>query len=140
MLLTAHVNYFVEDFRAQQMRLLASYHGIYYEGEFRRSWPSIYEWYEIVVLSIKKGRMALRDVGAVSLAAFDCSIAASLKNMATIFTDWVTVGQDGALIQTSQDKSLNMSSQVIRFVRDYRRRVPKGLFKENEVFLVLKTL
>jgi len=91
-----HANCFVKNFREQQMMLVASYHGVYDENELNHKWPSIHEWYERVALPIEKGGMALRNVGAIALTAFACSIAASLKHMATIFPDWFTLGQDGA--------------------------------------------
>lgn len=113
---------------------MASYHGDYDEGEFNRRQRSIHEWYERAALPFERCGMALRDVSAVALTAFVCLIAASLNHMATIFPDWITVGQDGALIQISWDKSLEMSTQVLPLVGYYQRRVPEGLFKEEDDF------
>ena len=61
--------------------------------------------------------------------------------MATIFPDWITLGQDSSLTQIRQYKSPEMSDQVLSFVGDYRRRVPDGLFEEDDDFsAILKAI
>lgn len=49
--------------------------------------------------------MAIRKMGVVALTAFACSLAALLEHMATTFPEWITLGQEGALLQTSQETS-----------------------------------
>ena len=51
------------------------------------------------------GGMAIRNMGVVAFTAFACSLAASLKHMATIFPEWVKLGQKGELLQISRDAS-----------------------------------
>ena len=63
--------------------------------------------------------MALRNVGRAALTAYVCSIASSLKYLATIFPDWITLAQDGALTQIAQGGSLEMSAQVMRSPKMY---------------------
>ena len=91
-------------------------------------------------LKIEKGGMAIRNMGAVALTAFACSLAAQLKHMATFFFEWTTLGQQGALLQISHEASLEMSAQVLHYVGEYRRRVPQGLFKENDFSAILKSI
>lgn len=123
------------------MRLVASYHGVCKEDEVNNNWPTVYEWYERATFPIEKGGMAIRIMGVVALTAFGCSLAASLRHMATILPEWITLGQEGALTQISQDMSTEMSIQVLHFVVEYRRRVPQGLFKEDDYFSsILKTI
>ena len=68
------------------MRLAASYHGVSEKVEIENNWPTVYEWYEKAALSIEKGGMAIRNMGVVALTAFACSLAASLKHMASSAT------------------------------------------------------
>lgn len=110
--LPAHAIGFVKDSQTKQIKLVASYYGIDDEEEFNRKWPFIHEWYERAALPIKKGSMALKNVGAVAFTAFVCSIASSLKHLATIFPDWITLAQDGALTHITQDNSLEKSAHV----------------------------
>ena len=79
-------------------------------------------------------------MGVVALTAFACSLAASLKHMAIIFPEWISLGQ-GDLLQISNEASPEMSAQALNYVGEYRRRVPQGLFKENEDFsAILKNI
>jgi hypothetical protein len=128
-----HGNRLVDGFREQQMRLVASYHGVSEKIEVENNWPVVYEWYERATLPIEKGGMAIRNMGVVALTAFACSLAASLKHMASIFPEWVTLGQ-GDQMQISHDASPEMSAQVLHCIELYRRRVPQGMFKENDSF------
>ena len=90
-------------------------------------------------MPIEKGGMAIRNMGVVAFTAFACSLAASLKHMATIFPEWVELGQKGELLQVSCDASPEMSAQVLRYVGEYQRRVPQGIFKENDDFSAIIT-
>ena len=49
---------FVNDFKELQMKLLASYHGIYDDNDFNRSRDQIAELYERAALPIEKGGVA----------------------------------------------------------------------------------
>ena len=111
------------------MRLVASYHGVCEEAEVDRRWPEAHEWYERATLSIENGGMAIRD-----MEAFACSLVASLKRVATIFPEWATLGQQGALLQMSHEASHKMSAQTLHYVEEHRRRVPEELFKESDDF------
>ena len=67
--------------------------------------------------------------------------AASLKRIAAIFPNWITLGPQGDLLQASYEASPEMSAQVIQCVKEYRRRVPHGTFKENDDFsAILKSV
>ena len=115
------------------MRLVASYHGVCDKAEVEGRWPIIHEWHERATLPIENGGMAMRNMGVVALIAFACSLAASLKHMAIIFPEWISLGQ-GDLLQISNEASPEMSAQALNYVGEYRRRVPQGLFKENDDF------
>ena len=45
-----HGNRFVDGFREQQMRLVASYHGVSDKSEVQSNWADVYEWYERATL------------------------------------------------------------------------------------------
>ena len=123
------------------MRLVASYHGVYDKAEIERRWPIVYEWYERATLPIENGGMAIRNMGVVALTAYACSLVASLKRMAAIFPDWITLDPQGDLLQASYEASPEMSAQVTHCIREYRRRVPHGTFKENDDFsAILKSI
>ena len=47
-----HGSRFVDGFREQQMRLVASYHGVSEKAEIENNWPIVYEWYEKAVLPL----------------------------------------------------------------------------------------
>ena len=92
-------------------------------------------------MPIEKGGMAIRNMGVVAFTASARSLAASLKHAATIFPEWVKLGQKGELLQVSHDASPEMSVQVLRYVGEYQRRVPQGIFKENDDFsAIIKTI
>ena len=79
------------------MRLVASYHGVYEVTEFEDRWAEVHGWYERATLPIEMGGMAIRNMGTVALTAFACSWAASLKHMAVIFPERITLGPQGTL-------------------------------------------
>ena len=58
----AHTTPFVNDFKELQMKLLASYHGIYDDNDFNRSRDQIAELYERAALPIEQGGMGLRNI------------------------------------------------------------------------------
>ena len=60
-------------------------------------------------------------MGVVALTAFACSLAASLKRMATIFPEWISLGRQDDLLQISHEASPEMSAQVLHYVGEYRR-------------------
>ena len=61
--------------------------------------------------------------------------------MAAIFPEWITLGQQNALLRISHDASPEVTTQVLHYVGEYRRRVPQGIFKENDDFsAILKTI
>ena len=87
------------------------------------------------------GGMAIRNMGTVALTAFACSWASSLKHMAVIFPERITLGSRGAPLHISQSSSSEISAQVLSSVGEYRRLAPQGRFKENDDFsAILKTV
>ena len=97
-----HGRRFVDEFRKQQMRLVASYHGVYEAIEFDDKWSDVHDWYERATLPIEMGGMAIRNMGVVALTAFACSVAASLRHMAVIFPELITLGPQGGFLQLTQ--------------------------------------
>ena len=65
---------FVDDFKEEQMKLVASYHGIYDANDFTRS---------------------------RALISLTCSFAVSLKGLAKIFPNWIDFGRYGAVVWNS---------------------------------------
>ena len=98
----AHTTPFVNDFKELQMKLLASYHGIYDDNDFNRSRDQIAELYERAALPIEKGGMGLRNISLISLTAFPCSLAVSLKDLAKSFPNWIVLGREGSLLRISE--------------------------------------
>ena len=84
------------------MRLVASYHGVYDAIEFDDKWSDVHDWYERATLPIEMGGMAIRNMGVVALTAFACSFAASLRRMAVIFPELITLGPQGGFLQLTQ--------------------------------------
>ena len=132
--LPLHGRRFVDDFRKQQMRLVASYHGVYEATEIEDKWSDVVEWCERATLPVELGGMAIRNMAMVALTAFACSLASSLKHMAVIFPERITLGSRGAPLHISQSSSSEISAQVLSSVGEYRRLVPQGRFKENDDF------
>ena len=66
-----HGRRFVDEFRKQQMRLVASYHGVYEAIEFDDKWSDVHDWYERATLPIEMGGMAIRNMGVVALTRVD---------------------------------------------------------------------
>ena len=73
-------------------------------------------------------------MGVVALTAFACSLAVSLRHMAVIFPERITLGPQGDLLQFSQQTSSEISAQALSSVGEYRRLVPQGRFKEDDDF------
>ena len=98
------------------MRLVASYHGVYEATEIEDKWSDVIEWYERATLPVELGGMAIRNMAMVALTAFACSLASSLKRMAVIFPERITLGSRGAPLHISQSSSSEISAQVLSSV------------------------
>ena len=123
------------------MRLVASYHGVYDAIEFDDKWSDVHDWYERATLPIEMGGMAIRNMGVVALTAFACSFAASLRHMAVIFPELITLGPQGGFLQLTQSIPSEISAQVVSSVGEYRRLVLQGRFNEDDDFsAILKTI
>ena len=53
----AHATPFVDSFKEEQMKLVASYHGIYDADDFNRNRAQVAELYERAALPIEKGAL-----------------------------------------------------------------------------------
>ena len=137
----AHTTPFVNDFKELQMKLLASYHGIYDDNDFNRSRDQIAELYERAALPIEKGGMGLRNISLISLTAFPCSLAVSLKDLAKSFPNWIVLGREGSLLRISENESPNLAAQVLNSIDQYRMLVPEGFFREgDDLSAIMKTI
>ena len=103
--------------------------------------------YERVALPIEKGGMALNNTAFISLTAFACSLAASMKELAKVFPDWIEIVNDGALVSVLYDKSPDVAAQIVKFVSQYRAlalfeilSTTNLLTYEMRVFLLLPTI
>ena len=66
------------------------------------------------------GGMAIRNMGVVALTAFACSFAASLRHMAVIFPELITLGPQGGFLQLTQSIPSEISVQLglhLKFLR-----------------------
>ena len=107
------------------MKLLASYHGIYDDDDFNRSRGQIAKLYERAALPIEKGGMGLTNISLVSLTAFPCSFAASLRDLAKSFPNWITLGREGRLQRISENESPSLAAQVLNSIDQYRTLAPE---------------
>ena len=78
-----------------------------------------------MALPIEKGGMALNNVVFVSLTAYACSIAASTKELAKVFPDWIKIGSDGKLANIVCHKSPDVTDQIVDFAHEYRVIAPQ---------------
>ena len=79
----------VEGFKEQRQKSIASYHGTRDGKELNHDRRRFDDLRQRVALPIEKGGVALSDVAFASLTAFACSIAASMKELAKAFPDWI---------------------------------------------------
>ena len=136
-----HTMPFVNDFKEVQMKLLASYHGIYDDDDFNRSRGQIAKLYERAALPIEKGGMGLTNISLVSLTAFPCSFAASLRDLAKSFPNWITLGREGRLQRISENESPSLAAQVLNSIDQYRTLAPEGFFREDDdLSAIMKTI
>ena len=123
------------------MKLLASYHGIYDDDDFNRSRGQIAKLYERAALPIEKGGMGLTNISLVSLTAFPCSFAASLRDLAKSFPNWITLGREGRLQRISENESPSLAAQVLNSIDQYRTLAPEGFFREDDdLSAIMKTI
>ena len=121
--------------------MIASYHGIHDVNDFNSDQAHMMVLYERAALPIEKGGMALSNVAFISLTAFACSLAASMRELAKAFPDWIEIDDGGALVSVSQSKALDVATQVVNFANQYRVLAPQGLFKEGDDFsAIMKTI
>ena len=119
-----------------QARLIASYHGVNDVNDFNSDQAHMMALYERAALPTEKGGMALSNVAFVSLTAFACSLAASIRELAKVFRDWIEVDNGGELVSVSQNKAPDVAAQVINFADQYRVLAPQGLFKEGSILIL----
>ena len=123
--------------------MIASYHGVHDVNDFNADQAHMMALYERAALPIEKGGMALNNVAFISLTAFACSLAASMRELAKVFPDWIEIDNGGALVSSvSQNKQdPDAAAQVVNFANQYRVLAPQGLFKEGDDFsAIIKTI
>ena len=136
-----HTKGFISDFQILQIKLLASYHGLYDESDLAQAWPQIHEVYGRATLPIAKGRMALRSLKLVFLRAFACSLAVSLKHLAIDFPDWIKLDRDSNLLNIASDRSPGTSYQVEQRIKECQTAYPEGSFgNDDDASAILNTI
>ena len=75
--------------------------------------------YEKAALPIEKGAMALSNVAFISLIAFACSLAASMRELAKVFPDWIEIDNGRTLVSVSHNKAPDVAAQVVNFANQY---------------------
>ena len=80
---------FLADFKKTQMRLIASYHGIYDQETFNDQLELFTDLYKRVSFPIANGGLALRCIDSVYLTAFVCSMTASSTHLSNHFPEWI---------------------------------------------------
>merc|ERR1711907_490244 len=109
-----HGRRFVDEFRKQQMRLVASYHGVYEAIEFDDRWSDVHDWYERATLPIEMGGMAMFQ-GRFNE---DDDFSAILKTIAAL-EEHVEVNSGEAQLQSSSQASLHSLNVVQRPRKDF---------------------
>ena len=85
--------------------------------------------------------MGLRNISLISLTAFPCSLAVSLKDLAKSFPNWIVLGREGSLLRISENESPNLAAQVLNSIDQYRMLVPEGFFREgDDLSAIMKTI
>jgi len=121
------------------MNLVASYHELNDESEVTRCRFQIREIYGKATLP-NQGGVALRGVRLVFLTAFACSFAASLKDLAKVFPDWIKLDRDDKLLRIVSNSSPDTSYQVKECVKEHRKAFTKEAFGDNDVCVILKAI
>ena len=73
-----HTKGLLSSFKSYQVRLIASYHGVYHKDEVLNQLQTFEDLYTRVAYKVENGGMSLRCVQWVHVTAFLCSMAASL--------------------------------------------------------------
>ena len=88
----------------------------------------------VSALPIEKGGMGLTNISLVSLTAFPCSFAASLRDLAKSFPNWITLGREGRLQRISENESPSLAAQVLNSIDQYRTLAPVTSNAELYIF------
>jgi len=99
--------------------LIASYHGIHDVNDFNYDRAHLMTLYERAALRIEKGGMALSNVAFISLPVFACSLAASMRELAKAFPEWIEIDDGGALVSVSHKKAPDIAAQVVNFANQW---------------------
>ena len=97
-----HLVGLLSQFKAQQMRLIASYHGLYDEEEFQLRFEELKDLYLRASFPIERGGMGLRNIELVHQTAFISSMAASTRSLAKAFPSSVQLGAGCEVTQVIQ--------------------------------------
>ena len=123
---------FLDDFKKTQMKLIASYHGIYDQETFNNQLELFTDLYKRASFPIANGGLALRSIDSVYLTAFVCSMAASFTHLANHFSEWIqTIIVDNVhkITSTNENISPYTNDQIMYCVQKVQSIVPNRYFE-----------
>ena len=125
-----HTIGFVDHFKSIQLKLIASYHGIYDQRDldFRRE--KLLQVYKRAALPIDVGGMSLRNIDNVNLVAYPCSFVASIKEIAKVFPHWISLNECGDVSTFNSLCSQRTHDLLTSLVEKFNALVPDSIFKD----------
>ena len=113
-----HTIGFIDHFKSIQLKLIASYHGVYDQRDldFRRE--KLLQVYKRAALPIDVGGMSLRNIDNVNLVAYPCSFVASIKETAKVFPHWISLNECGDVSTINSLRSQRTHDRLTSFVED----------------------
>ena len=125
-----HTKGLLRSFKSYQIRLIASYHGVYHKDEVFNQSQKFEDLYTRVAFKVEDGGMSLRSVQWVHTTAFLCSMAAALPDLAKVFPLWIQYDDSGRLIQVDEHASQPTSIQIVNYIRLYQQISLDSTFDE----------
>ena len=125
-----HTKGLLRSFKSYQIRLIASYHGVYHKDEVFNQLQKFEDLYTRVAFKVEDGGMSLRSVQWVHTTAFLCSMAAALPDLAKVFPLWIQYDDRGRLIQVNEHASQPTSIQIFNSIRLFKQISLDSTFDE----------
>ena len=127
-----HTKGLLSTFKSYQVRLIASYHGVYQKDDVLSQLQTFEDLYTRVAFKVENGGMSLRSVQWVHTTAFLCSMAASLPDLAKVFPLWIQCDDAGRLIRVDERASPPTSTQIFNSIQSFQQASLDRTFDEAD--------